>query len=511
MQENEGTEDQQIITAYVNANPTKLAYEEVVEGGGAGMTSTWQNGDHFLAIQDGEKVVDFQLISGAGTTQGVFQTRTSGVTSTTQWVGVVGNGAEAHSSEIHCPYMGQNGTIKSLGGFNYVKVTATGEEPYFNFAEGEGLSYVIRVKLPEGVKCIEYTPCGYGKVTSSAVSQIDYNDNDQNDYSQTSTITLGSTSASGDCIYISLPLLNYSRTRSSYANGEQYGNLKAGVIITLLNNDSDNADQSTGLVFEDNVTGKGGLIKTLDMSSMALIHRTTPSEAVLFSKTGDIQCKLHDSALTQKATEVNTYWSPCNLGASKPSEVGGYFALGEYEYGKSTYTFPSYTLRHQTKSTNRDDMLSVDFKISGKNYRYTMCGSRYDAARVLWGQAWRMPHMIEAYAASNGNCSRTTLEGVAGIQFNGTTPLFIPNSRYMDGDKLNDATTPRAGDYKNDNYDCARFWSGDQLNRSYSEAGWNEVFTFGNTKDTSTDYDYWRRSRYLGFPIRPVLASSVIK
>lgn len=244
---------------------------------------------------------------------------------------------------------------------------------------------------------------------------------------------------------------------------------------------------------------------------MALIHRTTPSEAVLFSKTGDIQCKLHTSALTQKATEVNTYWSPCNLGASKPSEVGGYFALGEYEYGKSTYTFPSYTLRHQTKSTNRDDVISAEFKISGKQYGFTMCGSRYDAARVLWGKAWRMPHMIEAYAASNGNCSRTTLEGVAGIQFNGTTPLFIPNSRYMDGDRLNDGSTPRASAYSNDNYDCARFWSGDQLNRSYNQAGWNEVFTFGNTNSTTTDYDYWRRFRYLGFPIRPVLASSVIK
>ena len=119
--------------------------------------------------------------------------------------------------------------------------------------------------------------------------------------------------------------------------------------------------------------------------------------------------------------------------------------------------------------------------------------------------------MIEAYAASNGNCSRTTLEGVAGIQFNGTTPLFIPNSRYMDGDKLNDATTPRAGEYKNDNYDCARFWSGDQRNRSFGNVDWDKVFTFGNTNETTTDYDWWGRNRYLGFPIRPVLASSVIK
>lgn len=500
------SDEEQLITATVNMDNTKLAFSENQAGGGAGLASKWEEGDTFYAYA-GSELIKFTLTSGAGAATATFQAKAKGVTDATQWTAVIGGNAEVVSGELHCNFMGQTGQLSDLDNYSYMTAKGTGKTPVFNFSNGTKLSYILRVKLPAGIKCIEYTPCGYGKVTSSAVSQIDYNDNDQNDYSQTSTITLGSTSASGDCIYISLPLLNYSRTRSSYANGEQYGNLKAGVIITLLNNDSDNADQSTGLVFEDNVTGKGGLIKTLDMSSMALIHRVKPSEAVLFSKTGNIQCKLHTSALTQKATDVNTYWSPCNLGASKPSEVGGYFALGEYEYGKSTYTFPSYTLRHSTKSTNRDDVVSAEFKISGTKYGFTMCGSRYDAARVLWGQAWRMPHMIEVYAASNGNCSRTTLEGVAGIQFNGTTPLFIPNSRYMDGSKLNDGTTSKP----DDDYDCARFWSGDQLNRSYSSAGWNEVFTFGNTKDTSTDYDYWRRSRYLGFPIRPVLNSSILK
>ena len=200
-----------------------------------------------------------------------------------------------------------------------------------------------------------------------------------------------------------------------------------------------------------------------------------------------------------------------NLGASKPSEVGGYYAAGELSSGKSTYTFPSYTLRHKTKSTNRDDLISTNFKIGSSKYGFTFAGSRYDAARVKWGVAWRLPHMIEVYAASNGACTRTTRDGVSGVLFSGT--VFIPNSRYMDGDRLNNAETPEAKNNKDDNYDCARFWSADQLNRSYSSPGWNDVYTFGNTKgtDTSTDYDYWRRKRYLGFPIRPVLASSVLE
>lgn len=499
------TGEEEIITAVVNADGNKLSFNDVE---GSGMTSVWEAGDTFYAYA-GDDLVQFELTSGAGTSTATFQTKAKGITESTKWVAVFGN-PDVVSSELHCGFLGQNGTLANIEDYSYVKAEATGKEPVFNFASGEKLSYILRVKLPAGIKCVEYTPCGYMKATSSESSSVYYNTGDgNNDYSKTTTITLPGLTSEGDIIYIALPLLNFSRTLSSFSSGEQYGNLKAGVIITILNNDSDNADQSTGLVFEDNLIGKGGLIKTLDMSSMALIHRAKPSDAILLSKTGDIQCKLHSSALTQKASEVNTYWSPCNLGASKPSEVGGYFALGEYVYGKSTYTFPSYTLRHSTKSTNRNDMISVDFNISGKKYGYTICGSRYDAARVLWGQAWRMPHMIEAYAASNGNIARAAEDGVNGVKFGDA--VFIPNSRYMDGDRLNDGSTPMASSYTSDNYDCARFWSGDQLNRSYSNAGWNEVFTFGNTSASTTAYDYWRRQTYLGFPIRPVLASSTLK
>lgn len=502
--------NKQIITATVNT-PTKVAYSEVTPGGGAGLTSVWAEGDKFYAIQDGEKVVTFNLVSGAGETTATFTAETEGVTADTQWKAVLGEAADLRLSEIHCGFKGQNGTLASLGRYNYVTAESTGETPSFNFATGTSLSYTLRVKLPAGIKCIEYTPCGYTKVEQSGQTNIYYNSGDENDYSakNTSTITLASTSNKGDLAYIAIPCLNYSRTLSSFSNNEQYGNLKTGVIITLLNDDSANATKSNGVVVESNLSDKGGIVGTLDLSEIALIDRVKPADAISIEKSGDIQCKLHSSALTQKASHVKTYWSPMNLGASKPSEVGGYFAAGELSSGKSTYTFPSYTLRHQTKSTNRDDLISTDFKIGSSKYGFTFAGSRYDAARVKWGVAWRLPHMIEVYVASNGACTRTTQDGVSGVLFSGT--VFIPNSRYMDGDKLNDANTPSANNYTNDNYDCARFWSADQLNRSYSSAGWNEVYTFGNTKDTSTGYDYWRRYRYLGFPIRPVLASSVLE
>lgn len=503
--------EKQIITARVNV-ATKVAYTENNPGGGAGISSVWQDGDSFYAIQDGSTVVSFTLTSGAGTQDAIFTAETTGATESTTWKAVLGGAAEVQASEIHCGYMGQNGTIEGLGNYNYVAAEGTGMEPVFNFDKGEKLSYVLRIKLPAGIKTIEYTPCGWTKVATDKNDRIYFNSGDQSDYSAgyTSTITLDEPSEAGELVYISLPLLNYSRTEGSYANNEQYGNLKAGVIITILNNTSNDADASNGCVFEDNLTDKGGKIGTIDLTAMTLVKRPKPSEAVLFEKTGDIQCKLHSSALTQRASTVQTWWAPYNLGATSESEVGDYYAWGEYK-AKTTYTFPSYTLRHSTKSTNRNDLLSVEFKINGTKYGYSIAGSRYDVARIKWGIAWRLPHMIEVYAASNGQISRDQVSGVDGVRFtNGGNSIFIPNSRYMDGETLNNENSSMAKNYSSDNYDCARFWSADQLNRSYNNAGWNEAFTFGNTSETSTGYDYWRRVTYLGFPVRAVLSKSVL-
>lgn len=525
VQEKEGTEDQQIITAYVNANPTKLVYEEIVEGGGAGMTSTWQNGDHFLAIQDGEKVVDFQLISGAGTTQGVFQTRTSGVTSTTQWVGVVGNGAEAHSSEIHCPYMGQNGTIKSLGGFNYVKVTATGEEPYFNFAEGEGLSYVIRVKLPEGVKCIEYTPCAYQKVTSTGAANIVlYNtgiDDAERDYcawdkNHTTTITLGSTSTKGSIIYIAVPPINCNINYEYYNNYKQQGNLRTGIVLTFLNNDSDNADMSNGVILggnkdtDFNLTGKGGLIGSggdygstwsFDYSELPLINRPKPSEAILI-ETGAYNQDI--STTKEYVNGLTTYWAPFNVGATTYTESGLFFRYGE-DFEDKTGSFADYTLRQQgTDKTNRPAIICYShsaFPGSGATTFYTVAGTRYDVARIKWGIAWRMPYAVEGGALLNkSDISTETVSGQICVKIgNGNGQyIYIPCCGWYSDNAEHKET------------DSACVWTADKNQRSASNAGWDQAYAIQYYASTSKSIiDRFGMHRSLN--VRPVLASSVIE
>lgn len=502
------SDQEQLITATVNMDNTKLAFSENQAGGGAGLASKWEEGDTFYAYA-GSELIKFTLTSGAGTATATFQAKAKGIKDDTQWLGVFGNKASVVSGELQCSYLDQDGTLANIADYSYMTASATGKEPVFNFANGDKHNYILRVKLPAGIKCIEYTPCAWTKITSSGATLQYYNTGSEKDYKtyeKFSTITLSETSTAGNIVYLVLPLANYANDNGARwgKNNRQVGNLKAGVIITIMNDVSDNATLSTGTVFNENLSAKGGKIATLDLSGETLIARAKPTDAICVEKTGDIQCKLHTSALTQKAKEVKTYWSPFNIGATKPSEIGNYYAWSEYKT-KTTYDFPKFINRHKPDGTNNaNDCMATEFYINGTKYGFSIANTRFDTARILWGSAWRMPHMIEVYVASNGCTSYSNVDGQAGVTFNGS--IFIPNSRYMDGSKLNDGTTSVPGD----DYDCARFWSADQINRSYDGAGWNEVYTFG-TEKTSAEYDYWRRQQHLGFPIRPVLNSSILK
>ncbi len=76
-----------------------------------------------------------------------------------------------------------------------------------------------------------------------------------------------------------------------------------------------------------------------------------------------------------------TKWASCNIGASSPEEFGYYIAWGETkrkkEYSEQTYFDAPYLL----------------FTTDGNN---CICGTKYDAATVLWGDEWAMPTCKQA-------------------------------------------------------------------------------------------------------------------
>lgn len=78
-----------------------------------------------------------------------------------------------------------------------------------------------------------------------------------------------------------------------------------------------------------------------------------------------------------------TKWACCNIGATKPEDIGSLFAWGETET-KDSYSWENY--RHW-KDTNGDGRVD-DNEI---NIGEDISGTSYDAAKANWGGNWRMP------------------------------------------------------------------------------------------------------------------------
>ena len=498
--------NKQIITALVNC-PTKVSYSENTPGGGAGISSVWSEGDTFYAIQDGSTVVTFTLSSGAGSTSAAFTAEAEGVTASTEWVAVLGKSASVHGTEIHCGYTGQNGTIANLNKYNYVTATGTGLTPSFNFEGGEKLSYIVRLKLPAGIKCIEYTSPATFKVQGSGPSHF-YAKGENDPYSNipTTTITLSSTSATGDLAYIAVPAINHNSKAWTYNNNKQYGNMRTGVIVTLLNNTSAEATLSNGSVIDSDLSSKGGQVGTWDMSEWTLITRPKPSDAIEVVTT-DAVTENGASNYIFDLTGTDTFWAPFNLGASTPEGKGNYYGWGEIttpeERGRGDgYTFPAYSLRGQPSgaSTNYYNYISVYAAVETPDLagRYnTIRGGRYDVARVKWGSAWRMPGYIEAYATWK-KASWTTVNGQGGLSYGG---VFLPGYNARKG----------TNEHQPKGWDQACIWSADQFQRNQGGIDYDSAYIVGSTSGHGSA-DWWRQGmkREWGLQIRPVLASSTI-
>ena len=123
---------------------------------------------------------------------------------------------------------------------------------------------------------------------------------------------------------------------------------------------------------------------------------------------------------------LSVLWASCNIGASAPEEIGGFYAWGEIAT-KDHYDWEHYKWCKGTKTTltkyNTD-------KANGTVDNKTKLDPSDDVAKVLLGGKWRIPKPSEFQELVN-NCyySFTTLNGVNGYLFiskiNGNS-IFMP-------------------------------------------------------------------------------------
>ena len=192
---------------------------------------------------------------------------------------------------------------------------------------------------------------------------------------------------------------------------------------------------------------------------------------------------------------LSVFWASCNLGASKPTEYGGYYQWAGTKDVSDTgiYLDCNYCPYHTgsdrysgwTKYNTIESYGTVDNK--------TVLDPMDDAASVVLGGKWRMPTDEEWTELRNtDNCSWTwtSIDGVNGYKVqskkSGYTDnwIFLPAAGYReDSDFYNVGS---------DGY----YWSS-SLNTDYPYAAW--YVDFGS--------DYVRRSyynRYDGHSVRPV-------
>lgn len=167
---------------------------------------------------------------------------------------------------------------------------------------------------------------------------------------------------------------------------------------------------------------------------------------------------------------LSVLWASYNVGAESAAQTGKYYAWGETtskrDYSESNYRY----------------YVNDQYQSIGTN----ICGTKYDAARVLWGEGWRMPSLEEINElTSQCTWTWTTTDGVNGYRVTGPSgaSIFLPAAGYNTG------TEPTGVGQK------GFYWCGTQSAKLLSAAH-NINFT-GYTGQ-------WTASRAYGFSIRPV-------
>lgn len=174
---------------------------------------------------------------------------------------------------------------------------------------------------------------------------------------------------------------------------------------------------------------------------------------------------------------LSVKWASCNIGASKASEAGSYFAWGETS-AKSEYTRDNYEYYNDSAYVELPSDIG---------------GTSYDAATAAWGSKWRMPTRAELDALySYCDVTWTTQDGVYGYKFTSQTNgnfIFIPAAGYMDDGAVVNA-------------EKGYYWSSTNGKDRYGNEGMSYDFEFSSGNNHVTSHDYCRK----GLLIRPVVA-----
>ncbi len=197
---------------------------------------------------------------------------------------------------------------------------------------------------------------------------------------------------------------------------------------------------------------------------------------------------------------LSVKWAKRNLGASKPSDYGHYYAWGETE-PKTDYTWATYKWmqagqsdwKHITKYTVADGQTEGIWYDAGGTFigdNKTTLEAADDAATRKLGSPWRMPTLVEIRElldANNCTWTWTTQDGKNGYEVKSKTngnSIFLPAAGYRGGSALYYAGS--GGYFWSCSLDAARSYCARNLGFDSGARGW------------------YHNPRFYGFSVRPV-------
>ena len=176
-----------------------------------------------------------------------------------------------------------------------------------------------------------------------------------------------------------------------------------------------------------------------------------------------------------------TLWSCCNVGAETPIQYGGLFSWGEMKE-KKKYSLQNY--KYSDGSSSSGGYIKIGFSIKG---------TKYDVAHMLWGETWEMPSVAQLEELVN-YCifEPATINGVNGSKFIGPNgnEIFLPNAGF--------GTDTIRGRNVEGNY-----WAGTCYHwvNVYIAGYYNALRIYSNSSGLRIHDNCYR---YFGFSVRPV-------
>ena len=177
-------------------------------------------------------------------------------------------------------------------------------------------------------------------------------------------------------------------------------------------------------------------------------------------------------------------WACCNIGASSPEEFGGYYAWGETNE-KNSYSIDNYQFYDSEGEFSDYPYMKENWINIGNN----ISGTKYDVARVKWGDEWYMP----TYEESMEMLHEYTI--AEDIFYNGV------KGQKRTGPNGNSIFLPFAGEYNGTIiYECnvgGFYWLGTTTNTYGYDA---DYFILGHPNQYWNGYD----GKYFGRSVRAI-------